>query len=106
MVFEIDESTQLYYPLKFFRKCIYFWHKFFIFRLSVFYFSGDTNKYFVLLQKIILKYYMHLYDKYKALNSLERFLMHSSYGDMLIILFGKQKVTWVTLIFLHFRPGR
>ena len=39
----------------------------FLFSVSFFYFCGETNKYFILHQKNILRCYMYLYDKYKDL---------------------------------------
>ena len=39
--------------------------EFFIFRRSVFYFCGETNKNFILHQKNILRCEMHFYDNYK-----------------------------------------
>ena len=54
------------------------WHEFFFSRRSVFYFSGETDKYFILqnilTDKNILRYYMHMYEKYK---DLFYFLKHS-----------------------------
>ena len=38
---------------------------------------------------------MHLYDKYKKLNSVEHFLKHSSFGDRLILLFAWSYISYV-----------
>ena len=48
----------------------------FFFRGSVFYFSGETNKYFILHQKNILGYCMLLYDQYKELCFVEHLLKY------------------------------
>ena len=38
---------------------------------------------------------MHLFDKYKELDSVGYFLKHSSFGDMLILLFACSYISYV-----------
>ena len=68
----------------------------FLFSVEVFlYFCGETNKYFILHQKNILRYCVHLYHKHKELFSIEHFLKHSSFGDILILLFACTYISYV-----------
>ena len=60
-----------------------------------FYFCGETNKYFIFYQKTILRYFIHLCDKYNELLLLEHFLKHSSFGDILILRFACSYISYV-----------
>ena len=44
--------------------------------------------------KFFLRQCIHLYDKYKDRNSFDRFLKHSSFGDILILLFGCSYISY------------
>ena len=77
------------------KKRIYFWCEFFIFRRSVFFFSVEAIRYFILHQKNILRYCMHLHDKDNKLYSLEYLLKHSSFRDILILLFACAYISYV-----------
>ena len=87
------DYCMIYMSIKDGKKHIYFWYEFFIFCESVFYFCGEANRYFILRQKILQRIEGTCMTNMK--NSVEHFLKHSSFEDMLILLFASSHISYV-----------